>query len=117
MSISSNFSADDVLGFTDQNGISGSYDSVNGILTLTGSASLADYQTALQSITYENTGDDPSDLTRTVSITINDGDVSSNLVSRDINFTAVNDAPTLANIEGVPVSFTCLLYTSDAADE
>ena len=41
-----------------------------------------------------------------MSITINDGDVSSNLVSRDINFTAVNDAPTLANIEGGAVSFT-----------
>ena len=60
----------------------------------------------MQSITYENTGDDPTDLTRTVSITINDGDVSSNLVSRDINFTAVNDAPTLSNIEGGAVSFT-----------
>ena len=37
---------------------------------------------------------------------VNDGDVDSNVVSRDINFTAVNDAPTLANIEGVPVSYT-----------
>ena len=57
VSISSNFSADDVLNFTDQNGITGSYDSVNGVLTLTGSASLIDYQAALQSISYENTSD------------------------------------------------------------
>ena len=106
VSISSNFSTDDVLNFTDQNGITGSYDSVNGILTLTGSATLVDYQAALQSITYVNTSDDPSDLTRTVTIQVNDGDVDSNVVSRDINFTAVNDAPTLANIEGVPVSYT-----------
>ena len=77
VSISSNFSADDVLGFTDQNGITGSYDSVNGILTLTGSATLVDYQAALQSITYVNTSDDPSDLTRTVTIQVNDGDVDS----------------------------------------
>ena len=97
MSISSNFSADDVLNFTDQNGITGSYDSVNGVLTLTGSATLVDYQAALQSITYVNTSDDPSDLTRTVTIQVNDGDVDSNIVSRDIDFTAVND---------------CLLYTS-----
>ena len=96
----------DRLGFTDQSGISGSYDSVNGILTLTGSASLADYQTALQSITYENTSDDPSDLIRTVTFQINDGDDDSNIVSRDIDFTAVNDAPTLANIEAVPASYT-----------
>ena len=40
-----------------------------------------------------------------MTIQVNDGDENSNLVSRDINFTAVNDAPTLANIEGVPVSF------------
>ena len=106
VSISSNFSADDVLNFTDQSGIIGSYNSVNGRLTLTGSASLADYQAALQSITYVNTSDNPSDLIRTVTFQINDGDVDSNTVTRDINFTAVNDAPTLANIEGVPVSYT-----------
>ena len=37
---------------------------------------------------------------------VNDGDVDSNIVSRDIDFTAVNDAPTLANIEAVPASYT-----------
>ena len=134
VSISSNFSVDDVLNFTDQSGITGSYDSVNGTLTLTGSATLVEYQAALQSISYENTSDDPSDLTRTVTFLVNDGDVDSNIVSRDIDFTAVNDAPTLANIEAVPASYTeggsavgitsnlslddlddvniCLLYTS-----
>ena len=106
VAISSNFAADDVLNFTDQSGITGSYDSVNGILILTGSASLIDYQAALQSISYVNTSDDPPDLTRTVTIQVNDGDNDSNVVSRDINFTAVNDAPTLANIEAVPVSYT-----------
>ena len=79
VSISSNFDTDDVLNFTDQSGITGSYDSVNGTLTLTGSASLVEYQTALQSISYENTSDDPSDLTRTVTIQVNDGDVDSNV--------------------------------------
>ena len=75
-------------------------------MTLTGSATLVEYQAALQSISYVNTSDDPSDLSRTVTFLVNDGDVDSNIVSRDIDFTAVNDAPTLANIEGVPVSFT-----------
>ena len=106
MSISSNFDTDDVLNFTDQNGITGSYDSVNGVLTLTGSASLVEYQAALQSISYVNTSDDPSNLTRTVIFQINDGDDDSNIVSRAIDFTAVNDAPTLANIEAVPASYT-----------
>ena len=75
-------------------------------MTLTGSATLVDYQAALQSITYVNTSDDPSDLTRTVTFQINDGDVDSNIVSRAIDFTTVNDAPTLANIEAVPASYT-----------
>ena len=106
MSISSNFDTDDVLNFTDQSGITGSYDSVNGTLTLTGSATLVEYQAALQSISYENTSDDPSDLTRTVTFLVNDGDVDSNIVSRDIDFTAVNDAPVLSAIETAPASYT-----------
>src|SRR5207244_1120278 len=38
---------EDVLAFTDQSGITGSWDSLSGTLTLTGSATLAQYQTAL----------------------------------------------------------------------
>ena len=40
---------EDELIFVDQNGITGSYDAVNGVLTLTGTATVADYQTALAS--------------------------------------------------------------------
>ena len=41
-----------------------------------------------------------------MSFLINDGDDNSNALSRNINFTAVNDAPTLATIEATPASFT-----------
>ena len=51
---------EDVLGFTNQNGITGSFDAATGTLTLTGSASVANYQTALASVTYFNTSDNPS---------------------------------------------------------
>ena len=107
VAITGNFAAgeDDLL-FVDQAGITGNYDATTGILTLTGSASLADYQAAIQSVSYENTSDDPSALTRTVDFVINDGDADSNLLSRDIEFTAVNDAPVLASIETTPTSFT-----------
>ena len=50
----------DVLGFTNQNGITGSFDAATGTLTLTGSSSVANYQTALDSVTYVNTSDNPS---------------------------------------------------------
>ncbi|RNC85709.1 MAG: DUF2341 domain-containing protein [Balneola sp.] len=89
----------DELGFVDQNGISGSYSSVTGILTLTGTSSVANYQTALQSITYENTNPDPTTATRTVSFTVNDGIDDSNTETRDITVVKVNIDPVLANIE------------------
>ena len=42
------FIGGDTLNFTKQNGISGSYNSATGVLTLTGTASTANYQTALE---------------------------------------------------------------------
>ena len=44
----------DVLGFTNQNGITGAYNNTTGVLTLSGTSSLANYQTALRSVTYAN---------------------------------------------------------------
>ena len=55
----------DVLGFANQNGISGSYNAGTGVLTLSGMASVANYQAALRSVTYFNSSDNPSTLTRT----------------------------------------------------
>ena len=52
--ISSGFTSGDVLGFTDQNGISGSYDSSTGVLSLSGTATVATYQAALRSVTYHS---------------------------------------------------------------
>ncbi len=100
ISITGNFdSTEDVLAFTNQLGITGSYSSVTGVLTLTGSSSLANYQTALRAVTYQNTDPAPSELTRTVSFTINDGDDDSNTETRNINVVKVNNAPVLSNIE------------------
>ncbi|WP_445635253.1 hypothetical protein NSTC745_07193 [Nostoc sp. DSM 114161] len=104
ISITSGFvAAQDILGFTAQNGISGSYS--NGVLTLTGSASVADYQTALRSITYQNTSDNPSSTTRTISFIVNDGSLNSSTVTRNINITAVNDAPAVT-ATNTPLAYT-----------
>ncbi|HLL89182.1 MAG TPA: tandem-95 repeat protein, partial [Tepidisphaeraceae bacterium] len=103
-------SGEDVLAFTNQNGITGVWNSVSGVLTLSGTATVAQYQAALRSVTYANSSDSPSTLTRTVSFTVNDGSASSNTATRGIAVTAVNDAPTLTGIEG-----TALAYTENAA--
>jgi Ca2+-binding RTX toxin-like protein len=98
VSISSGFiSAQDTLTFTAQNGITSSYNSSTGVLTLTGSATLANYQTALRSITYTNSSDNPTTTPRTVSFVVNDGTADSTAVTRNINITAVNDNPVVAN--------------------
>jgi hypothetical protein len=84
---------EDVLGFTNQNGITGSFNAATGTLTLTGSSSVANYQTALASVTYVNTSDNPSGAARTVTITTNDGAANSIAATDTINVTPVNDAP------------------------
>ena len=87
----------DVLAFSDTANITGSWNPTNGTLTLSGSDTLANYQAALRSVTYQNTSDNPSGLTRTVGFAANDGTVNSNTVTRNIVVTPVNDAPSAVN--------------------
>ncbi|MFQ4137985.1 VCBS domain-containing protein [Nodosilinea sp. PGN35] len=54
------------------------YDPTTGSLTLTGLASLSDYQTAIAAVAYENTALFPNRQHRTVDITLSDGKDSSN---------------------------------------
>ncbi len=97
VSISANFaSGQDVLAFTNQNGITGGWNAGTGVLTLSGSATVAQYQAALRSITYANSSDAPSTATRTVSFVVNDGISDSAAATRQITVAAVNDAPVLS---------------------
>ncbi len=103
----SNYQSGDLLHFTNQNGISGSYS--GGVLTLSGSATPAQYQTALQSVTFSTTSTVKG--TRTVDVVALDsndtGNVSSNtgvdtvvaaiappvvMTSSDVSFNGANGA-------------------------
>ncbi|MCA6125559.1 cadherin domain-containing protein [Bradyrhizobium sp. WSM 1704] len=88
-------SGQDILGFTNQNGISGSFNAATGTLTLTGSSSVANYKAALDSVTYFNNSDNPSGADRIVSYTVNDGSLNSNTSTSTIHVTPVNDAPSI----------------------
>ena len=93
---------DDVLLFngTPPPGITASvYDPVTGILTLTGTASLAAYQTALQQITFDNTGTNPSTETRIIDVVVNDGTVASNLAHAIIEVTQVNNSAPVVDLD------------------
>ena len=92
----------DVLGFVNQSGITGSYDALSGMLSLTGSSSVANYEAALRSVTYVNTSEAPNTTVRVVRYQADDGAAVNNLsntLDRQVGVTPVNDAPVLANIE------------------
>ncbi|MCF6768601.1 Ig-like domain-containing protein, partial [Thiotrichales bacterium 19S11-10] len=97
--ISSNYvNGEDVLGFTNQSGITGSFNATTGILTLSGSATKLAYEIALASVTYENTSLTPSELTRTISFKVNDGDADSAAATVTVEVSGVdnsNDIPDL----------------------
>ena len=86
----------DVLGFTNQLGITGNWDAATGTLTLVGAASQANYQTALRSVTYQNLSNNPSTAMRTVTFVANDSIADGAVASRSIAVTAINDPPTNA---------------------
>ena len=70
-------------------GISASaYNPATGVVTLTGSASLADYQTAIQAIQFENTGSG-SNTSRVIDVVVNDGSNNSNTATTTINVTTI----------------------------
>jgi hypothetical protein len=75
----------DLLIFNNQNGITGSYDAANGVLTLTGTASVAQYQAALQSVTFSSSS--TSTTTRSLSIVASDNLLASNTVTETIAVT------------------------------
>ncbi len=102
--ISSNYVSDeDSLLFTNQNGIVGTLDS--NTLRLNGSASLANYQTALRSVRYANSAASPDTSTRTITFSVTDtNNGESNETYRNIEFAAENTPPVIT--EGTSVSVT-----------
>ncbi len=104
VTISSGLTSGDTLNFTNQNGITESGFS-NGTLSLTGTASLANYQTALESITYSSSSADPAvgntDTTRTISWTVNDGAATSASATSSVR---VDTPPSVTAIDTVQAS-------------
>jgi hypothetical protein len=96
---------EDILEFIDQLGITGSWDSSNGVLTLTGKASLSDYQSALRSVTYINSNLAPTENTRTITFSVFDGDIFSNTQARSVEIIKINTPPILSDIEEAPLIY------------
>ena len=67
------------------------------MLTLSGDASVAEYQTALRSVAYNNNLDNPDASNRTIEFNVTDSANATlaTAVTKTVAITAVNDAPTL----------------------
>jgi hypothetical protein len=76
-------SGSDSLLFANTPNISGAWNSTSGILTLTGTDTLANYQAALRSVQFVNSSTNTS--ARTITFRVSDGDLTSNTVSRTID--------------------------------
>jgi len=63
------------------------------VIQLTGSASQADYQTALQAVGFSSISDDPDTTQRIITVNVNDGHDVSNIASSFIDVLKANDAP------------------------
>ena len=115
VSISSGFFTGDRLNFTNQNGISGSYNSTTGVLTLSGSSTIAHYQTALQSVTFDSTSANPTnagtDTSRTVAFVVSDGTLSSASASVSVTINRATPAITTAP-SATPISYGQTLASS-----
>ncbi|SHN40377.1 immunoglobulin-like domain-containing protein, partial [Rhizobacter sp. OV335] len=66
---------------------------VGNVITLSGAASLASYETAIRAITFSNTSDTPDTTNRVITVVANDGTSNSATATTTISVVAVNDAP------------------------
>ncbi len=124
VTIKAGLTTGDVLGFTNTATITGSYNPITGVLTLSGPDTKAAYEAALESVTYHSTSDDPtaSSTSRTIEWKVTDaGAVTSVAGTSTISVTAVNDAPvaaadSLAATEDTPVTYTAAQLLGNDSD-
>jgi VCBS repeat-containing protein len=100
-------------------GITATLSPGNTVVTLSGTASLTAYETAIRTIQFSNTSESPSTaVDRTITVVVNDGSASSNVGTTTIHVVAVNDAPTLdldANNSAATGTAYATSYTENAA--
>jgi hypothetical protein len=104
--------AEDVLGFANDpatmGNIAGSYNAATGVLNLSSAgatATLAQWQTALRSVTYTNTSDTPNTAARSVSFVVIGQGGTSAASSQQVAVMATNDAP-MVSASGGTTQFT-----------
>ncbi|BBZ30341.1 hypothetical protein MMAD_46360 [Mycolicibacterium madagascariense] len=108
VSITGGFAAGDTLSFTQGNGISGTYDSSTGVLTLSGAATVANYQQALRSVAFATNSSAIAAL-KTVSMVVTDFDGASSVslpLTVAVASLPINVAPVVVSSLANPVPYT-----------
>ncbi len=103
------------------NGLSCSFNS--GVLTISGNASTAVYESVLEAVTYSNSSQDPSTATRTLSYVVRDTSLAFSVADTTSVFVSrANDAPVITegastNVnmseDGSPTPFSLTLNATD----
>jgi hypothetical protein len=98
---------EDVLSFTNDEStmgdISGAYNSATGVLTLTSASStatLAQWESVLRSVTYNDTASTPNTSTRTITFVVNDGTTNSAPATKSVTVSLSSDA----NLSGLTLN-------------
>lgn len=105
VAIDSGYTPEDVLAFENTSAISATLD--QGVLTLTGTASVADYQEALRRVTYQNTSDQPSTELRTIRFEVTDATGGqSNPLTREVVVVSVEDTLQVVDLETAALYFS-----------
>ncbi len=77
--------------------ITASYNAATGVLDLTGTDTVANYQRVLRTVTYNNTRIVPDTTARTITFRVSAGTVNGDTATSTVQITLVNNAPVLDN--------------------
>ena len=107
VSITGNFDAGDTLAFSNTSKIQGNFSGNQFVLTVIGgqTANTTDFQAALRSVTFHSNNNNPSELDRSITFAFDDAVDSSNLATKVVQVTAVDDdAPTQVTNTGSTIA-------------
>ncbi len=99
----------DLLSFTNQLGITGSFDATTGTLTLSGTSSVSNYRTALRTVTFSTSGSAVSTTNRTLTIIATDDyspiPATSLPTTRSVSVLTTNVPPGLTGIPATALAY------------
>ena len=106
VTIGSGFAAgEDVLRAGTPQGLSANFDSTQGTLHISGTASSSAYASALESVVYSNNSNSPSTSKRSISFSVSDSDRSSRSIEVSLSVVSVNDSPRIQSPIAPPIEF------------